>query len=113
MGVEVSEYLARGCDGPPARVWHIDQRIPGSCISLRPKMTAPNTGKGAAQHLGPQVLYGHVSCEILRNRSAGFIELCQDETCDPSGCQRVGLMPEGQCGFSFRGFAASSWRCVP
>uniref|UniRef100_A0A7S2J491 Uncharacterized protein n=1 Tax=Alexandrium andersonii TaxID=327968 RepID=A0A7S2J491_9DINO len=110
--VEVREFLASGCEGPPARLWHIRPSEPGACLSLRPKMSTPGAGRGA-HSFGPEVLYGRVTCADLRRPEGGFVELCSSEGCQKEGCVRIPVMGEGECGGSFTGFAAASWRCVP
>eukprot|EP00928_Gymnodinium_smaydae_P019578 TRINITY_DN17521_c0_g1_i1.p3 TRINITY_DN17521_c0_g1~~TRINITY_DN17521_c0_g1_i1.p3 ORF type:complete len:208 (-),score=47.52 TRINITY_DN17521_c0_g1_i1:159-782(-) len=108
--VEVTEYLSSACEGPPARIWHLRPAAPGTCLTLQPRMRTPIKGGGGRETLADRVLHGRVSCAELRR---GSVEICRDSTCDASTCQRVGVTGEGQCGFSFAGFAAATWRCVP
>eukprot|EP00434_Breviolum_minutum_P011499 symbB.v1.2.010138.t1/scaffold618.1/size180184/15 len=112
--IEVSEFHSPACEGPPARVWLIRPPRQESgedtpCISIRPEMKIP--GKSDAATAGEQ-LYGRVSCATLRHEDGGFLDLCSDESCNEAGCQRLPSVGEGECGTSFLGFAAASWRCI-
>eukprot|EP00435_Cladocopium_sp_Y103_P072123 s72_g39.t1 len=116
--IEVSEFHSSTCEGPPARVWLIrpgpTEGPPGHsedapCISIRPEMKVPGAaGAGAVA----EQLYGRVSCDTLRHEEGGFLDLCSDESCSEAGCQRIPSVGEGECGTSFLGFAAASWRCI-
>mmetsp|Transcript_4021 Transcript_4021/g.9443 ORF Transcript_4021/g.9443 Transcript_4021/m.9443 type:complete len:162 (-) Transcript_4021:23-508(-) len=105
--VEVREFLSPDCDGPPARLWHV---VPFSaCMALRPQMQMP----GSSHEVSASApFYGRVSCDTLRDAEGGYVEICSDEDCSEEGCQRVSVVPEGECGTSFTGFAGASWRCI-
>lgn len=104
--VEIREFLTHDCDSPAARVWHVHLEEPGACLSLRPRLSQP--GGARTQEVASTTLYGRVSCEGLR---AGTLELCYSSSCQD--CTEVPVKPEGECGSSFIGYAAASWRCVP
>ncbi|CAE7500502.1 unnamed protein product [Symbiodinium sp. CCMP2456] len=109
VAVEVREFLSADCDGPPARLWHV---VPfTACMALRPQMQKPGKTSHEALASAP-MLYGRVSCDTLRDAEGGFVEICSDEDCSEEGCQRVSVVPEGECGTSFTGFAGASWRCI-
>eukprot|EP00930_Biecheleria_cincta_P020593 TRINITY_DN15458_c0_g1_i1.p1 TRINITY_DN15458_c0_g1~~TRINITY_DN15458_c0_g1_i1.p1 ORF type:complete len:158 (+),score=31.45 TRINITY_DN15458_c0_g1_i1:84-557(+) len=107
--VEIKEFLSGDCEGPPARLWHIQPGSSMQCLNLRPRMATPGQ---AAVKVSGQDLYGRVSCSSLREPEGGFLELCSDRSCSQEGCQKVSIVQEGSCGFSFTGFAAASWRCI-
>ncbi|CAE7443359.1 unnamed protein product [Symbiodinium microadriaticum] len=110
VAVEVREFLSADCDGPPARLWHVVPFNP-ACMALRPQMQKPGKTSHEALASAP-MLYGRVSCDTLRDAEGGFVEICSDEDCSEEGCQRVSVVPEGECGTSFTGFAGASWRCI-
>ncbi|CAE7469679.1 unnamed protein product [Symbiodinium natans] len=110
--VEVREFLSADCDGPPARLWHVVPTPgPAQCLALRPQMQKPGKKRGEPESASP-LLYGRVSCDMLRHADGGFVDICSDEDCSEEGCQRISIVPEGECGSSFTGFAGASWRCI-
>eukprot|EP00933_Yihiella_yeosuensis_P082379 TRINITY_DN9622_c0_g2_i1.p1 TRINITY_DN9622_c0_g2~~TRINITY_DN9622_c0_g2_i1.p1 ORF type:complete len:167 (-),score=27.09 TRINITY_DN9622_c0_g2_i1:76-576(-) len=106
--VEVHEFLDSSCEGPAARVWKFMPGPPGSCTSLRPRFTLPGS-EAETRDVSSQALYGRVSCASLKHEDGGHIELCSDDHC--SECRIVSVMQQGECGFSFAGFAAAKWFC--
>mmetsp|Transcript_32812 Transcript_32812/g.60019 ORF Transcript_32812/g.60019 Transcript_32812/m.60019 type:complete len:165 (+) Transcript_32812:107-601(+) len=109
--LEVTEFLAPACAGPPSRVWHVDLKDPADCLQLRPKLELPGAGRGA-HSLSTEILFGRVSCEEMRNPAGGTFQLCEDNSCSAETCMKMPVVEEGACGASFTGFASATWRCV-
>ncbi|CAE7197096.1 unnamed protein product, partial [Symbiodinium pilosum] len=93
--VEVREFMSADCDGPPARLWHVALSPSGhaQCLALRPQMQRPGQSGREGESTAP-MMYGRVSCDMLRHAEGGFVDLCSDDECSEPGCQRFGIVPE-------------------